>query len=166
MGLSYAPEFLAKTETAVRPLPRSFSVQSLQDFAAGLQEELLLCPVRSLRGYLRRTSKFVNRPLRLFVSPRCQSRAMSKNGISFLLREVIVQSCASSEEVATPRAHSIRGIATSSAFCKNWSTSSVLEAASWKSNTVFTSFYFRDLQYVFEGVLSFGPFVAAGERIG
>ena len=34
------------------------------------------------------------------------------------------------------------------------------------SNTVFTSFYFSDLQYVFEGVCSLGPFVAAGERIG
>ena len=64
------PNSLAKTETAVRLLPRSFSVQSLQDFASSLQEELLLCPVRSLREYLRRTSKFVNRPRRLFVSPR------------------------------------------------------------------------------------------------
>ena len=63
---------------------------------------------------------------------------MSKNGISFLLREVIVQSGASSEEVAAPRAHSICGIATSSAFFKNWSLSSVLEAASWQSNSVFT----------------------------
>ena len=165
-GLSYVPEFLAKTETAVRPLPRSFLIQSLQDFAAGLQEELLLCPVCSLREYLRRTSKFINRPRRLFVSPRCPSRAMSKNGISFLLREVIAQSGASSEEVATPRVHSIRSIAISSAFFKNWLIASVLESASWKSNSVFTSFYFRDLQYVFEGVCSLGPFVAAGERIG
>ena len=46
-GLSHVPEFLAKTETVVRPLPRSFSIQSLQDFAAGLPEDLLLCPVRS-----------------------------------------------------------------------------------------------------------------------
>ena len=89
-SLSYVPEFLSKTESAVRPLPRSFSVQSLQDFAAGLQEKLLLCPVRSLREYFRRTSRFVNSPRRLFVSPRCPSRAMSKNGISFLVREVIV----------------------------------------------------------------------------
>ena len=165
-GLSYVPEFLAKTETAVHPLPRSFSIQSLQEFAAGLPEELLLCLVRSLRDYVKRTSRFVNRPRRLFVSPRCPSHAMSKNGISLLLREVIVQSGTSSEEVTAPRAHGIRGIATSSAFFKNWSISSVLEAASWKSNSVFTSFYFRDLQYVFEGVRSLGPFVAAGEHIG
>ena len=72
--------------------------------------------------------------------------------VSLLLREVIVQSGASSEEVAALRAHSIRGIAATSAFFKNWSLSSVLEAASWK--------------FVFEGVRSLGPFVAAGERIG
>ena len=165
-GLSYVPEFLAKTETAMRPLPRSFSIQSLQDFAAGLPGDLLLCPIRSLREYLRRTSCFVNRPRRLFVSPRRPSRAMSKNGISFLLREVVVHSGASLEDGVAPRAHSICGIATSSGFFKKWSISSVLGAASWKSNTVFTSFYFRDLQYVFEGVCSLGPFVAAGERIG
>ena len=61
-AISYVPEFLAKTETAVRPLPRSFSIQSLQDFAGCLPEDLLLCPVRSLHEYLRRTSSFVNRP--------------------------------------------------------------------------------------------------------
>ena len=132
-GLAYVPEFLAKTESAVRPLPRAFEVKSLGDFAAGLSEDLLLCPVRSLSAYIARTSQFVNRPRRLFVSPRCPSRAMSKNGISFLLWEVIVQSGASSEDVAAPRAHSIRGIATPSAFFRNWSLRSVLEAASWRS---------------------------------
>ena len=78
---------------------------------------------------------------------------------SFLLREVIVHSEASSRHVAAPRAHSIRGIATSSAFFKNWPLSSVLEAASWRSSTVFTSFYLKDVQYIFEGVRSLGPFV-------
>ena len=165
-GLSYVPEFVAKTETATRPLPCSFEVQSLGDFAAGLPEELLLCPVRSLSAYMTRTSQVVNRPCRLFVSPKCPSRAMSKNGISCMLREVIVQSGASSQSGQAPRAHSIRGIATSSAFFRNWSLRSVLEAASWHSNTVFTSFYLRDLQFTLDGVHSLGPFVAAGERIG
>ena len=55
---------------------------------------------------------------------------MSRNGISYFLREVIVHSGASPEAVAAPRAHSIRGIATSSAFFRDWSLSSVLEAAS------------------------------------
>ena len=165
-GLSYVPEFVAKTETATRPLPRSFEVKSLGDFAAGLPEDLLLCPVRSLSAYVTRTSNVVNRPCRLFVSSRCPSRAMSKDGISYLLRELIVQSGASSQSGQAPRAHSIRGIATSSAFFRNWSLRSVLEAASWRSNTVFSSFYLRDLHFTLDGVHSLGPFVAAGEHIG
>ena len=105
----------------MRPLPRTFEVKSLGDFAAGLPEELLLCPVRSLSAYVTRTFQFVNRPRRLFLFPRCPSRAMSKNGISYLLREVIAQSGASSQSEQAPRALGIRGIATSSAFFRNWS---------------------------------------------
>ena len=160
------PEFVAKTETATRPLPRSFEVKSLGDFAAGLAEELLLCPVRSLSAYMAKTSQFVNRPRLLFVSPKCPSRAMSKNGISYMLHELIVQSGASLQSDQAPRGHSISGIATSSVFFRNWSLRSVLEAASWRSDTVFTTFYLQDLQFVLDGVHSLGPFVAAGERIG
>ena len=82
-GLSYGPEFVAKTESALRPLPRSFEVPSLGDFVAGMPEDLLLCPVRALSASLDRTSGLVNRPRRLFVSSKCPSRAMSKNGIFF-----------------------------------------------------------------------------------
>ena len=152
-GLSYVPEFVAKTEFALRPLPRSFEVKSLRDFAAGLPDDLLLCLVRSLSVYLDRTSTIVNRPRRLFVLSKCPS-------ISYLLRELIVQSGASSQSGQVLRAHSIRGIATSSAFFRNWSLRSVLEAASWRSNTVFTSFYLQDLSFNSDGVHSLGPFVA------
>ena len=139
-GLSYVPEFVAKTESALRPLPRSFEIPSLGDFAAGMPVALLLCPVRALSVYLDRTSGIVNRPRRLFVSSKCPSRAMSKNGISYMLREVIVQSGVCSRSGQVPRAHSIRSLATSSAFFRNWSLRSVLEAAAWRSNTVFPSF--------------------------
>ena len=46
--LSYLPEFRAKTEPSVNPLPRSLCVRSLTDFVGDLPEELLLCPVRAL----------------------------------------------------------------------------------------------------------------------
>ena len=81
--VSYAPEFVAKTESLSNPIPRSFLVKSLSDFAAGLQEELLLCPVRALHIYLDRSASFSPLPRRLFISPRRPSRALSKNAISF-----------------------------------------------------------------------------------
>ena len=100
----------------VRSLSRTFAIQSLSDFAAGLPDEMLLCPVRALSEYVARMSRFVNRPRRLFVSSHSPSRAMSNNGAFYLLREVIVHSGASSNDVAAPKAHSIRGIATSCLF--------------------------------------------------
>ena len=42
--VSLVLEFVAKTEFISNPLPRSFLVASLSDFAAGLDDELLLCP--------------------------------------------------------------------------------------------------------------------------
>ena len=38
--LSYLPEFRAKTESSVNPLPWSFCVRSLEDFVGDLLEEL------------------------------------------------------------------------------------------------------------------------------
>ena len=60
------------------------------------------------------------------------------------------------------RVHNIRGVSTSAVFMKNWSVSMVLEAASWRSALVFASFSLRDVPYIFEGLRSLGPIVAAG----
>ena len=57
-------------------------------------------------------------------------------------------------------------LAPSTAFHRNWSVSSVLNAACWKSNSVFASFYLKDLQFEFDGLCSLGPFVDAGVQIG
>ena len=164
--LSYIPQFVAKSESLTRSIPRSFLVKSLSDFAAGLDADLLLCPVRALRIYLDRTRSLSPLHHRLFVSPRRPSRAMSKNAVSFFLREVIHAAGASRPEVGSVRAHEVRSVSTSLAFHRNWSVSSVLESATWSSSSVFSSFYLRDIQHEYDGILSLGPFVVAGSRIG
>ena len=164
--LSYIPQFVAKSESLTHSIPRSFLVKSLSDFVAGLDDDLLLCPVRALRIYLQRTRSLSPLRHRLFVSPRRPSRAMSKNAVSFFLREVIHAAGASRPEVGPVRAHEVRSVSTSVAFHRNWSVSSVLESATWASSSVFSSFYLRDLQHECDGLLSLGPFVAAGSRIG
>ena len=163
--LSYVPQFVAKSESLTHSIPRSFLVKSLSDFAAGLDEDLLLCPVRALRIYLDRTRSLAPVRHRLFVSHRCPSRALSKNAVSFFLREVIHAAGAARPEVGSVRAHEIRGVSTSVAFHHNWSVSAVLESATWSSSSVFSSFYLRDIQHEFDGIRSLDPFVAAGSRI-
>ena len=165
--LMYLPEFVAKTETPANPIPRSFRLASLKEFVGDLVDEMLLCPVRCLDEYLSRTKDIKGRPRSLFVSPRNNSRAMSKNGISFFLREVISGAGAVGAEVGrVPSAHSVRSVATSVAFTRNWSLSQVLEAVTWKSSSVFASFYLRDVAQVLGEVSSLGSFVAAGQVIG
>ena len=95
---------------------RSFLVKSLADFAAGLDIDLLLCPVWALRFYLLRTRSLSPRHHRLFVSPRRPSRAMSKNAVSFFLREVITAAGAARPEVGSLRAHEVRSVSTSVGF--------------------------------------------------
>ena len=138
--LSYVPQFVAKSKSLSRSIPRSFLVKSLSDFAAGLDEDLLLCPVRALRIYLDRTHPMAPVRHRLLVSRRRPSRAMSKNAVSFFLREVIHAAGASIPEVGFVRAHEIRGVSTSVAFHRNWSVSAVLESATWSSSSVFLHF--------------------------
>ena len=108
--LSYVPEFVAKSESLSRSIPRSFLVKSLSVFAAGLDVDLLLCPVHALRVYLDRTLSLAPSRRHLFVSPSCPTLAMSKNAVSFFLREVIHGAEASRPEVGSLRAHDLRGV--------------------------------------------------------
>ena len=164
--LSYVPQFVAKSESLTRSIPRSFLVKSLSDFATGLDYDLLLCPVRALRIYLDRIASLAPLRHRLFVSPCRPSRCLSKNAVSFFLRDVISSAGASRPEVGRLRANDICSVSTSVTFHRNWSVSAVLESATWNSSLVFSSFYLSDLQHEYDGILSLGPFVAAGTRIG
>ena len=165
-SLSYIPQFVAKSESLTRSIPRSFLVKSLADFAAGLDTDLLLCPVRALRLYLLWARSLSPGRHRLFVSPRRPTRPLSKNAVSFFLREVISAAGAARPQVGSLRAHEVRSVSTSVTFYRNWSVTSVLESATWASSSVFSSFYLRDIQHEFDGLLSLGPFVAAVSRIG
>ena len=124
-----------------------------------------MCPVRALSIYLPRTKGLAGRASSLFVSSRRPSRSISKNALSFFLREVIRDSGAIVASSAPVRAYSIRSVATSVSFLHNWVVSKVLEAATWKSNSVFASFYLNDVSYIFEGLRSLGPFVAARQVV-
>ena len=161
--LHYDPFFLAKTETASNPLPRSVIVQSLEDFVGDLPERVL-CPVRAIRHLRRATRSTEASPSRLFVSPSDPTRSMSKNAMSFFLRQLITESGAVSSSVP-PRAHDIRGIATSLNYYSNLSLSAINEAATWKSKRVFAIRYLKDMSTTRSRLKDKGPLIAAGSAV-
>ena len=159
--LSYLPEFVAKTETLKNPIPRSFLLKSLATKEEGASgKEPLLCPVRALKIYLQKSKALTHCPRSLFVSPRDLKRPISKNAISFFLRETIAQ--AGSLSADQYRAHDVRGISASASFWSNWPLSKVLEATCWRSTNVFANHYLKDIALTKEDCMSLGPFTTAG----
>ena len=147
----------------INPLPRSVVVLSLSDFAGDLPERLH-CPVRAVK-YLRkaaRSASFI--PPRLFVSPKNPKRSMSKNAMSFYLRQLIIDSGAVSS-ARPPRAHDICGIATSLNYYSNLSLTSLMQVATWKSKRVFASRYLKEVSATQDNIQQFGPLVIAGDRL-
>ena len=161
------------------PLFRVLSGSFFTDFVGSVPGVFLLCMVRALRVFLRCTSALSPRPRSIFVSPHCPYRSLSKNALSYFLHSVILQSlslapasslpstssaslAASSASCSSFRAHSVRSVATSTAFARNVPVSSLLEAASCSSASVFTSFYLCNVQFEYAQGFSLGPFVAAG----
>ena len=161
--LHYDPFFLTKTESVSNPLPRSVIVQSLEDFVGDLPERVL-CPVRAVRHLRRAARSAESTPSRLFVSPSDPTRSMLKNAMSFFLRQLITESGAVSSSVP-PRAHDIRGIATSLNYYSNLSLSAINEAATWKSNRVFAMRYLKDMSATRSRLKDKGPLIAAGAAV-
>ena len=89
---------------------------------------------------------------------------MSKNAMSFFLRQLITESGAVSSSVP-PRAHDIRGIATSLNYYSNLSLSAINEAATWKSNRVFAMRYLKDMSATRSRLRDKGPLIAAGSAV-
>ena len=98
------------------------------------------------------------------VSPSDPKRTMSKNAMSFFLRQLITESGAVSSLVP-PRAHDIRGIATSLNYYSNLSISAIKEAATWKSNRVFAMRYLKDMSATRSRLKGMGPLIAAGSAV-
>ena len=68
-------------------------------------------------------------------------------------------------KVCKARVHDVRGVGTSLAFAHNLSIESVLEAAQWRSDSVFTGHYLKEVSIQYESCRTLGPMVAAGTVI-
>ncbi|MGL5405356.1 MAG: hypothetical protein ACRDAX_00930, partial [Propionibacteriaceae bacterium] len=169
--LDFVPNFVAKTQKPSIPDDRfeSFTIPSLMDFTDNDADEMLLCPVRALRRYLKRTRHLRPECRRLFVSTGVTKKEVSKNTLSFWLREVIRRAYEAdgSDDIRTsrPRAHEVRSIGPSLAFRKNFSVAQVLKAGVWSNQTTFTSFYLRDIAHRSLDTFSLGPVVAAQQVV-
>jgi hypothetical protein len=142
--------FMAKNQTGEDP-PREYVIKSLMHHIQGDDPERLLCPVRAIRVYLKRTNKFREDKKKLFISlnPKYK-RELGVNTISRWIREAIklayqMQGSADIEKLYSISAHEVRAISTSLLAWKNTAIKEILKAAYWKCHNTFTQYYLRNM---------------------
>ncbi|XP_068207439.1 uncharacterized protein [Palaemon carinicauda] len=158
----FVPSFVAKTQN---PRFESFTIPAIPN--EGNQEDLKLCSVRVIRKYLKRTAKLRPSIKNLFVSWGKTKKIISKNTVSFWLRQVIMQAY-SNEGISVPgkpRAHDVRDLSTSLAFEKNMSVAQVLRAGTWSNQSTFTAHYLKDCTRKSLDGFSIGPVISALHQV-
>ena len=162
MTCSFVPEFVAKMldPSVSDPRYESFSVPALGETD---REGRLLCPVRAMRNYLKRTA--LHRPAlrRLFLSTSRSKKEVSKNTISLWLRKVVVRAyeLAGRAPPEHPRARETRALGPSILLARNFSIEQVVKAGMWRRHTTFTRHYLRDVALQEEQGFRLGLVVAA-----
>ena len=115
---------------------------------------------------MRRMKGVTPRPRNLFVTPSDKTRPLSKNALSYLLQDTILEAHRSLPTDLLPlkvRAHDIRGVATSLNLWRDTSVMAMLHAASWKTPSVFAKHYLWDVGRTDGDTFSLGAIVASGD---
>ena len=165
--LTFDPNFVAKTQRHGDSTFPPVTVPSLEHTLSPDLEDVSLCPVRSVREYLRRTATIrVSSSKRLFISYQTgRGTDVTKNTISFWLKSLIKSAYSNSGRddftLHQIKPHELRALSTSLVFSKNLSVKEVMEAASWKGESTFARFYLRDVSHRYLDLKSLGPIVAA-----
>ena len=129
------PEFLAKNQTMTFS-PQEIFLPALGTMSS-ISEDKRWCPVRAIRWYMERT-RLIRQGDRLFILPRSPYTPASKDTLSRWIRDLIRPHVAAGEQ---PRAHDVRGQATSRAWFARVPLEEILRAAAWKTPTTFVSCY-------------------------
>ena len=144
------PAFLPKVPTPEH-LNREIELEAFYPDARGQFEKALqvLCPVRALRIYLRKTQG-IRKDHQLLVSYQAgkQGVKVTKSTVSRWVKQTILF-CYRNQGRAIPtssvRAHSTRAVASSLADIKGVSPADLCAAATWSSSSVFAKHYRLDM---------------------
>ena len=162
------PGFLAKNQLP-ESLPEPIVIPGLSQFCGSDTDIRLLYPVRAVRAYLSRVM-LRDREGRDCFLPLKDSKDISPSTISCLICDVIKLAYAdlSSSDLSFMKisAHEFRALSSSWAYWNSVALEDVVRAAYWRTNSNYSSFYFRYLAPIRQDTSSLGPLVAAQSITG
>ena len=149
------PAFISKTHLSSNGLGalQPVLVRSLDEAIPNEDnEERLLCPIRTLKQYLKRTSQYrCSEQKKLIIShQRGLNKDISSLTVSAYIKELIMaahrEQNPDSVGSLSVKAHSVRKVATSLRSVKNLSMEELLRAGAWTTPGVFLSHYVQSFQ--------------------
>ena len=178
VDLSPSPDFLSKThlKTGGVGALKTFRLQSLDSLVAPDDRKYrLLCPVRTLKYYVKRTKAFRAKEQTRLIIPfnRGSNKDLTKFTISIYIKKAVTLAYESAstddwvgQKPVKMKSHSVRHVATSLAALKVSSMDDILRAGAWVSSNVFLSHYIQSFTVDDMSKLSrLGGFVAASSLI-
>ena len=161
--------FLAKNQLPSRA-PDSIKIPKLSNPSCKSDNfNRMLCPVRAVKIYLKRTKSLRKHRKRLFI-PTQGDHDLNKSTISRWVKYAIKHAYGSISKnpnrLFRPRAHELRAISASWAYMNFIPLEEVLKSAVWSSSSLFASHYLRDFREQTENLRAMGPIIAAQKVVG
>ena len=129
----------------------------------------MLCPVRALKLYLRKTESIRNNRKRLFL-PIKGNHDITKGSISGWISTVIRLAYKSVSKVKFSslrvKPHELRALSTSWAYANKVPMDDIVKAAVWSNGSVFARFYLRDFSKQSYNLSLMGSLVTAQKIVG
>ena len=161
--------FLAKNQLPTRA-PDSIKIPKLSNFCAKNDSfSRLLCPIRAIKVYLKRTKILRKNRNRLFIPTR-GDHDINKSTISKWVKYTIKHAYkAISTNQIKPlkiRAHELRALSASWAYFNFIPLDEIIKAAVWSNSSIFASHYLRDFSSQTSNLHDIGPVVVAQKVVG
>ena len=161
--------FLAKNQLPSRA-PDSIKIPKLSNPSCKSDNfNSMLCPVRAVKIYLKRTKSLRKHRKRLFI-PTQGDHDLNKSTISCWVKYTIKHAYGSISKnpnrLFRPRAHELRAISASWCYMNFIPLEEVLKSAVWSSSSLFASHYLRDFREQTENMRAMGPIIAAQKVVG
>ena len=174
--VSVAPEmqFIPKTALVNKGIKvcQEIEIKSLGNvLGREMQDDYLLCPVRALKHYLKRTDKVRKEgQKKLFITfKKGHEEDIVKSTLAGWIKKTILLAyeVGSSEvqQVHRVKAHEVRGMAASWAYFQQVPMENILKAGTWKNHNTFTSYYLKDLTRIRGQMLTLGSLVVSQQRV-
>ena len=160
--------FLAKNQLPSKA-PESIHIPRLSNSCTSKDFNRLLCPVRAIKIYLKRTKSIRGSRTRLFI-PTKGNHDVKKSTISNWVKFTIKMAYKSITKRQMPflkvKSHELRALSSSWAYFNFIPLEEVIKAAVWSSSSTFAKFYLRDFREQTANLQNLGPVVVAQKVVG